>query len=420
MTAFFRAIVVAILNFFAKIKLLRSRPVLISVTGSVGKTSTKDAIVAVLRTTYIVKAAEGGYNTDIGIPLMILNQKSLQNFNPLTWLGILWGGFVDMLKGEKMDMLVLEMGVDKPGDMAALTWLINPTIAVLTNVANVHVAPGQFAGEEQILKEKAKIAAKQSGSDIFITNNDNTWIAGLEHTRSQRVSYGEGDGNAYKVSDIRGDIEGIYFHLKGEGVDHEFHVPVLGTYHVSVLVPAIIIGLKHKIAPEMIQKAMATFQMPKGRMRLLDGINGSKIIDSSYNASPVAVTQALMLVDNLMAQRKILCLGQMNELGTSSEQAHREIGRLAAQIGDLFILVGKDTQFIQEELLKNGIDAGRVRYFVDSQQAGQFLKALLQHGDLVFAKGSQNAVRMERLIKEVLAQPERAAELLVRQGPEWK
>lgn len=416
----FRSFVVTLLSLFAKVKIFRSHPILIGITGSVGKTSTKDAVVAVLRAKYTVKAPEGGYNSDIGVPMMILNQRSKQDSNPITWLRILLGGFVDMLKREHMDVLVVEMGVDKPGDMKPLTWLINPTIAVLTSINNNHVAAGQFSGEEDILREKSRIAAKQSGKDIFITNNDNTWIAGLKHTNSKRIRYGEGSTNEYVTSAVRGDINGIDFHVHGEGVDDDFHVPILGTYHVSVLVPAIIIGLKNGIAVADIQRVLANFQMPKGRMRLLEGVNGSKIIDSSYNASPVAVSQALKLVDDLMAPRKILCLGQMNELGTRSEAAHREVGRLAAQVGDLFILVGKDTQFIQEELLKNGIPEGQIKYFIDSQQAGQFLRPLLQEGDLVFAKGSQNAVRLERMIKEIMLQPERAAELLARQGPEWQ
>lgn len=420
MKALFRHFIVLLLGLLAKLKLFRSRPVLIGITGSVGKTSTKDAVVAILRSKYVVKAPEGGYNTEIGIPLMILNQKSLQNSNPLTWLGIVWRGFLDLLHYEKIDVLVVEMGVDKPGDMRPLTWLIYPTIAVLTNIANVHVAPGQFSGEEEILREKASIAAKQSGNDIFITNNDNHWIAGLQHTNSTRLGYGTAPENAYVISNVHGDIHGIRFHLKGDGVDHDFQVPVLGTYHVSVLVPAIIIGIKNKITPESIQNIMASFQMPKGRMRVLAGIKGSTIVDSSYNASPVAMTQALRLMDDLVAPRKILCLGQMNELGTQSESAHREIGRLAADIGDMFVLVGKDTQFIEEELTKKGVPDAKIRYFVDSDQAGQYLRPLLQEGDLVFVKGSQNRVRMERLIKEIMYDPRLAKDLLVRQGPEWE
>lgn len=420
MKQLFRSLIVLKLTLFAKLKLYLRRPILIGITGSVGKTSTKDAIVAILEKKYHVKAAKGGYNTEVGIPLMLLNQESPQSTNPLAWFAVLWRGFFDIFNPEPMDVVVVEMGVDKPGDMRPLTWLIHPTIAVLTNVSNVHIAPGQFSGEKEILQEKAAIAAKQSGQDIFITNNDNTWIAGLEHHNSTRVSYGSAASNAYVISHVQGDLTGIHFHLSGEGVDHDFHVPILGTFHVSVLVPAIIIGLKHNISPEEIQESIATFQMPKGRMRILDGAQGARIIDSSYNASPIAVTSALHMIDDLKAPRKILCLGQMNELGQQSELAHREIGRLAAQIGDMFILVGKDTQFIQEELLKHGVDEQEIHYFVDSKQAGAYLRPLLQPEDLIFVKGSQNAVRLERLIAEILQNPELAPELLVRQGPAWQ
>lgn len=420
MRSLLRRFVVVLLRFLARCKLARSRPITIGITGSVGKTSTKDALVCVLSRQFQVKAAEGGYNTELGVPLMILNQRSDNSSRLGTWLGILWGGLLDVLRGEKMEILVVEMGVDKPGDMRELTRILSPHIAIFTSVAANHIAPGQFTSEQDILQEKALIAARQRPTDIFITNNDNPWIDSLIHTGSTRLRYGEHQANEYVLTDLRGDVQGIGFHLRGDRVDHDFTVPILGTYHASIVVPAIIAGLRLGMSPEVIQEALTHFVLPKGRLRLLPGLAGSTLIDSSYNASHTAMLHALDLVASLTAPRRILVLGQMNELGDRAERYHREVARRAADIGDLFILVGKDALWYEEELLAAGKDRGLVRHFLDSREAGDFLAPLLQTGDLVFIKGSQGGVRLERLVAKILRDPATAEEVLVRQGSAWE
>jgi len=420
MKTIFRSIISGILRLLAKSKLAKSKPTLIGITGSIGKTSTKDAVVAILRQKFQVKAADGGYNTEIGVPLMILNQRSDNTSSVASWARILWKAFLDVSQGEHMDVLVVEMGVDKPGDMRELTKIISPDIAILTSIAANHIAPGQFSSEQDILREKTGIAALQKKNNYFITNNDNPWIFSYVHTGSTRLRYGEDGANEFVVSNVTGNVQGISFHVKGRSLDHDFRVPILGTYHTSVLVPAIICGELLGLTGEEIQKGLADFQLPKGRLRLLPGVHNSTIIDSSYNASKAAMLHALELVDSLPAPRKILCLGQMNELGERTEESHLEVARLAAQIGNLFILVGPDAKIYEQELLRVGVEKGTVHHFLDSQEAGKFLLPLIQDGDLVFVKGSQGGVRLERLIAEILADPATAKDVLVRQGPEWQ
>ena len=168
-----------------------------------------------------------------------------------------------------------------------------------------------------------------------------------------------------------------------------------------------------------ISEALADYAPPAGRMRIIEGIRGSQILDDTYNAAPEAMRAALQTLRDLPAARKIAVLGDMRELGRYTKDAHRAIGALAAQSADLIYCVGEYARYIADEAIARGADREKVVLFPDAASAAAALAPTIQKGDLVLVKGSQST-RMERIVETLMAHPEAAEDLLVRQEPYWK
>jgi UDP-N-acetylmuramyl pentapeptide synthase len=168
-----------------------------------------------------------------------------------------------------------------------------------------------------------------------------------------------------------------------------------------------------------ISEALTHYRAPAGRLRIIPGIKGSTIIDDTYNSSPTACHEALDVLRRLKAKRKIAVLGDMLELGRYTMAAHHEVGRLAAKVVDLLITVGLRAKFIAEGAIEAGMAKKSVVSFQSVREAGLFLQEKIRENDLILVKGSQG-VRMERIVLEVMAEPQNAAELLVRQSPAWQ
>ena len=168
-----------------------------------------------------------------------------------------------------------------------------------------------------------------------------------------------------------------------------------------------------------ISEALVNYRSPAGRLTLIKGIKQSNIIDDTYNASPLAMREALETLKRLKAKRKIAVFGDMLEIGKYTMQAHEEIGHFASKVIDILITVGTRAKFIAEGAAKFGMSKKSIFQFDDVNKAGIFLQDKIQKGDLILIKGSQG-VRMEKIVEEVMAEPQRAEELLVRQTPVWK
>ncbi len=422
-----KQLVIALLTFFAKQKLRRSQPVIIGITGTVGKTTTKEIVAHLLSAQFPVKKSEGGLNSDIGLPLTILNQKT--GYNLVSWIRILFFGFLESFKKEPARYFVAEMGADKPGDIAHLVSIAPPHISVVTSVARVHLNEDQFRDEDAIAAEKAKIVTGLGENDIAILNADNPWTFAMrEKTKARVLLFGHSDQAHIRLEKVRATLEGITFEVSYQSRRFEFQAPVVGSFLASTFLPAILIAFLLDVPLSKIQERVSSFRMPNGRLSLIEGINDSWIIDSSYNSSAYACREALLTLSALPGNRKIAVLGNMNELGSFAEEEHREIGTFAAERCDLLVTVGQDAQWIAEEA--SGQKPGRqstadsrqlrIKSFLNYQQAAEYVKPLIQKGDLILVKGSQNKVFLEELIKQIMKHPETAHNVLVRQGPEWE
>lgn len=417
MKAIFRFLIGELLAFKAHRFLKAHHVQIIGVTGSVGKTSTKEAICKILNSKFDVYSSKKSFNTEIGLSLAVLQEEESGFVSFVAWLRILKRVLFDKKRIYKK--IVLEMGADKPGDLKRLIKIAPPKIGVVTAVRPVHLAPGQFKSLEAIAAEKGVLIGSLPKEGMAILNNDDEWVRAMP-TIAGRFTYGVKNESMLMAREIRAGAKDLQFmaHFKGES--YEFGVPVLGEFQVYVLLPAIAVGLQLGMKLSECAAALADYHLPPGRMNPIAGINRSQIIDSSYNASPATVATALELLGELKATRKIAALGSMNELGELTHSAHIEIGKKAARVAQMMIAVGQEASTIGRGALEAGMKEEQIHTFFDSEEAGEFLKGQLKQGDLVLVKGSQNRVRMERLVKIIMKEPQKAAQLLCRQGEAWQ
>jgi UDP-N-acetylmuramyl pentapeptide synthase len=425
--SFLRSVIVAVLTWESKLVLSRYRPQIVAITGSVGKTSTKDAIYSVLSAEFFVRKSDKSFNSEIGVPLTILG---LQNawYSPLKWLQNLIEGLGRaVLYHSYPEWLVLEVGADRPGDIRSVAHWLKPSVVVMTHIPAVPVHVEFFPTPEALAREKRYLSEALKPEGVLVLNADDERVLGIPHPGKGKVlRYGFA-----KTSDVRATHERVtYKGGKPTGISfkitcaHETFpvliVGALGIQHIYPILAAFAVGHALKLAAPVILEAIAEHVPPPGRMRLLPGIRDSLIIDDSYNASPVAVKEALSTLASLkVSGRKIAVLGDMLELGSYSIEAHKDMGLQAAQSVQKLLTVGIRSHEIAQAAKGAGMAQEDIEECSTSQEAGKVLEGMLASGDVVLIKGSQS-MRMEWAVEEVMAHPEDKETVLVRQDRAWR
>lgn len=416
-----------LLRFFARNILLIYDPVVIGITGSVGKTSTKQAIHAVLAERFRVRTNLKNYNNELGVPLTIIGEES-GGRSVLRWLRIFLraAGLLLFRSSSYPQTLILEMGADHPGDIAYLTRLAPCTVGVLTSVTPAHTE--FFTSLAAVLQEKSIIIMRLPASGRAVLNADDEGLAPIASKSPAPVlTFGFSEHASVRATNFLLTFEGSSLPsgsaLKVRSADKKetMVLPgVIARHQAYGPLAAICVGLHFGMTLHDCAAGLARYRPPVGRMNLLAGIKRTALIDDSYNSSPAALQAALeTLAAFPHATRRIACLGDMAELGALSDGAHQEAGDFVAGKNiDLLITVGAKGKKIGEAALARGCSSEKVFAFDFSPEAGRFLQGRLEEGDVVLVKGSQVS-RMEKIVKEVMAEPERAADVLVRQGPEW-
>ncbi len=416
----------ALLAFLARAVLARYRPRIVAVAGSVGKTSTTRAVTAVLARSFSVRGSAGNHNNEIGVPLTVLGEARSGGRSPFVWTGILARGFLLAFGPARAypKVLVLEMATDHPGDLAYLTSIASPDVAVLTAIAEEHT---EFLGDlDGVAREEGAVVHALGPEGIAVLNADDPRVAALAEGLGDRaVTFGFGESAQVRAERVGAELAlGTVFTRFGLRIG-ERSLPVnlpgaLGEGNVYAALAAASVALALRIDPALIPYGLAEYQPPPGRLRVLPGIKGVTLLDDTYNASPRAVELALKTFRALPAAgRKIAALGDMLELGALTEEAHRQVGAAAASSGiDVLIGVGPASVFLCEAARRSGLSEDRVFHFPNAGEAGRFLQERLHPGDALLIKGSQG-IRMEKIVRELMAEPGRAAELLVRQSKDW-
>ncbi len=417
-----------ILRLMAMGVLKKYNPRVVGVTGSVGKTSAKEAIFTVLAGHFRVRRNEKNYNNEIGIPLTVIGSGG-GGSSFLRWLEVFFKWMaVMLLPFEYPEILVLEMGADRPGDLKYLTDFVKLEIGVLTDISESHME--FFKNLEGIAREKGMIIKALDEKGLAIINIDNPALVDLkDQAKSSLVTVGFSREAEMQATDLAfvysgeagAEIKGMSFKLNYKGTSIPVRLNnILARHQIYPALFAAAIGTWLGLNLVEIGAALENFSPPCGRMNLIAGIKKTSIIDDTYNASPVSAQAALETLGEIAAPRKIAVLGDMLELSGETESGHRNVARKFLEIkGDLFLTVGKRMRFAVEELLKNNFNKNNIFSFSNPMDAGKKLQEIIRERDLILVKGSQS-MRMEKIVEEIMAQPQKAGELLCRQNPEWK
>lgn len=353
---------------------------IVGITGSNGKTTTKDLVAAVLGSTFQVHKTKGNLNNHIGLPLTLLELEETTQF------------------------AVVEMGMSGRGEIELLSNLAEPEASIITMIGESHML--QLGSREEIARAKAEIISGMPSSGLFVYNGDEPLIeqalAERGHDGLRRIRFGSGAGNDLFPTDIRIDADGAHFQINSPGYP-ELFIPLLGTHNVINALAAIAIGEAFGVSPEGIEAGLRSLQMTSMRIEKLTAASGLTVLNDAYNASPASMRAAIDLTEQLRGfGRKFLVLGDMLELGEHEEQFHRSIGAmLSPERVDYVFTFGRLGRFIADEAAQH-FPKACVRAFDDKEQLAAELAAIAQAEDLVLVKGSRG-MRLEHVVNVLLA-----------------
>lgn len=388
-----RKFIASLLQSQAKRYIATTNAKVVAVTGSVGKTSTTQAIIAILSQELIVVGTLKNYNSDVGVPCSVFGRElPSQLKNPFAWLWVMLKNELTMLRPAKTDIFVLELGTDTPGEIAEFSWL-QPDIAVVTAIAPEHM--DQFKTIDVVAKEELSVAAY---SDVVLINKTMVATEYLKYADSEAVFN-------YDRKDLS------YFQLKPESLQ------VIGQHSIDSVVAGLKVGELLGMSQDNLKQGALEVRSQPGRMRVLKGVHDVTLIDDTYNSSPEAVIAALDYLYQTDAARKIALLGNMNELGKVSKQAHTDIGSYCdpKQL-DLVVTLGTDANKYTAVAARN---AGCKVVEVDSPyKAADTIALMLKKDAVILLKGSQNGVFAEEAVKKLLKNPS-DQKYLVRQSKFW-
>lgn len=388
----------------------------IAVTGTVGKTSTKVAIAQMLKSVgYKVGYTEDSYNSDIGLPLSVFGLKVPDRLGNLRDWRRIFREIDREIADFPYDVLVQEVAEDDLALMLPFVKLIKPQIGVVTGVSLAHTVRMQDL--DKITADLRAITRSMGG---LICNVDFKELQGKDF--SPVATYATSGKADVGLTSVKRSASGtLVAKINISGKETEVKTRFVGRHSLSAMLAAAAVAKQLGVPVDGIAKGLLAVTPVRGRMNLLPAVNGANLIDDSYNAaSPVGVFAALDTLSE-MKGKKIAVIGNMNELGSKSEVAHREVGVAAAQVADLLVVIGPDAEkYLAPAAIDAGLSRSCVKIFHTPYEAGHFLKKKIVKGDTVLVKGSQNKVFSEEVSRILLDPSLDPAEVLVRQSDFWK
>lgn len=419
------------LRILSKKIIKKYKPDVVGITGSVGKTSAKEAITVVLRSKFKVRCSSKNYNNEIGLPLTIIGEEKTPGHSVWGWIKIFFRaiGLVFGRDKEYPEILVLEMGADKPGDIEYLTDIAPCKVGVLTFISHAHTE--FFKTIKKIAQEKRMIISHLKQDGFAVLNADNEMVMqNTGATKAEIITYGFNNIADLRASDVNvitddktGWPAGLNFKVVYKGNSVPVFLPgAMARPVISAALAGLAAGIIFGVNLVEGAQALSKLQPLAGHMRIVPGIKNTLLVDDTYNSSPEAAKSALESLAQINVRpgaQRYAVLGDMLELGGETENAHREVGFRIAELGiDYLITVGEAAKYIAKAAVEAGLDDHRIALFASSLEAGKFLQEKIKEGDAALIKGSQG-VRMEKAVKEVMAEPLDAPRILVRQGSEW-
>jgi len=347
----------------------------VGITGSVGKSTTKEMVAAVLGSTYRVAKTPANYNNDIGMPMAILSMP------------------------EDTQVAVLEMGMNHFGEIAYLTSIGKPDVAVIINVGTMHIE--HLGSMEGILRAKLEILEGMGADGTVILNGDDALLWNQRELLNKKVVY-------FGVNNLDSHVHGkgisqkenaLSFTVETEKETLPVTLALDGEHFVYDALAAIGVGVELNVTVENIQQSLLKFQNMQGRQEIYKK-NGFTIIEDCYNAGPESMKAALSVLGNRPG-RHVAVLGDMLELGVCSDAEHYKVGRVAAQKADILLAYGPSSERMLYGAITGGMSQNNARAFTDKEKLVQVLKQITKSGDVVLFKGSRG-MRMEQLLEKFL------------------
>ena len=350
--------------------------IVVGVTGSVGKTSTKDIIANVLSQKYKTLKTEGNNNNDIGLPLTILKLKDHQ-------------------------AAVIEMGMNHLEEISKLTKIAKPTISVITNIGTSHI--GNLGSRENILKAKLEILEGMKEKVILI-NNDNDLLNKWKEESENEIqihTFGINNKSNCMAENILYKDNKSEFICNLNGMKFNLEVPVQGEHFILNSLCASMVGNLCNLNETEIKNGIKSFSLTKKRMEIINLENGITIINDSYNASYESMKASIEYLASFNAERKIAVLGDMFELGDFSEELHRKVGEEVQKNNiDILCAIGENSKYIIEEARNKGFCNESIYYFKEKKELNNFLNKFLKSGDATLFKAS-NGMKLFEVVDEL-------------------
>jgi len=419
------------LRALSRLIIKKYHPDIVGITGSVGKTSTKESAAAILRSRFSVRASVKNYNNEIGLPLAIIGIDKTPGRSFFGWIKVFFAAGKLLLKKDKNfpEILVLEMGADKPGDISYLTKIAPCNVGVLTFISHAHTE--FFKTIKKIAQEKKQIISHLNNDGLAVLNFDNEMVMQqTTATKAEVITYGLKEGADLQATDINiiydeetGWPKGLNFKINYKGsVVPAFLPGFIAEHLISSALAGLCIGIYFGLNLVEGVEALKKQKPLPGHMCLIPGIKNTFIIDDTYNSSPAPTESAINTLKQITLKpgaRRYAVLGDMLELGPETENSHRAIGFKVAEMGiDFLVTVGEASKGTAAAAIEAGMDRDHIASFANSTEAGKFIQEKIQTNDLILVKGSQG-VRMEKIVKEIMAEPLDAPTLLVRQDGNW-
>ena len=390
---------------------------LVAVSGSVGKTSTKTAIATVLSKKFRVRMLEGNHNTHMSAPLGILGVDYPENVHSIgQWIRVFMAVRARISQPTDVDVIVQELGTDRPGDIAHFGTYLKPDIGVITAVTPEHM---EFFGSiESVAQEELALA---SFSELAIINRDDIDGRFADFLTNQNIdTYGTTAAAEFRIEIKDFDPEHGYtgwLVMSGFSETYQADIRVVGEHSLRPITGAVAVAAKLGMGPKEIVEGVEDVVPVPGRMNLLRGMEKSVLIDDTYNSSPASAEAALQTLYSFQVPQRIAMLGSMNELGDSSAHEHEMLGHLCdPSLLSWVITVGDDAEkYLAPAAKAKGC---QVKSFKTSIDAGAFARSVLDEGAAVLIKGSQGDIYMEEAVK-MLLHATSDDHKLVRQSPAW-
>ncbi|MFH1182831.1 MAG: UDP-N-acetylmuramoyl-tripeptide--D-alanyl-D-alanine ligase [Candidatus Moraniibacteriota bacterium] len=404
-------------------------PLIIGITGSVGKSSAKEAVYWVLKNRYRVRKSQSNLNNQIGLPLTIISEIEPKG-SLLRWAKVLALSLkLSFFRSRKYPrILILEMAVDRPKDMKYLLSIVNCKIGIVSNVGITHLE--YFRDEKQILKEKTRLLKQLPDNGLAIINYDDFQLRSFaKNLKKSILSFGFRPGADVRATDLKigyspdlGEgvslAQGISFRAHYKTIYLPLELPnVISKALVYPILAAVAVGVHMGMNLVEIASNLKNFRTLPGRMQLLRGKKGNLIVDDTYNSAPDSAKAALETLALVKSRKKTAILGDMLELGSQEEPAHKELAKQIFPVASKVILVGKRTAITHKELRKLGFSKDKIFHFHLVTSLVKRLPNLVGKGEVILVKGSQG-LRMEKVV-EVLV-PRKNWKYLTRQDVYWK